>query len=278
MKKVAFLLLCLALTVSATDRVLESGSSAAAFTKGSYTVVSSFDPDMPGSAYGMALKDDVANTLWIACWGDYYTYEYDMLSGFATGNAWEITNSIDADDMCFCEYGSGNQYFIGDWTFSNIGVFDNDGVWVKAIAGPASFSNVYPIGAGHDMLYTERADEIAWGSYTGTEASVTWTVLVSPLGPCYGMAVYGDYLFACCGILGEDNLFIFEINADGSLNLTPVWSTEFTEWTEGANGAIDYDGTYLYVYPQNNMVYTLDIDWTTGALENSTWGKIKAEF
>ncbi len=275
MKKVAFLLLCLALTVSAADRFIESGSSTPAFVKGTYTIVTSFDPDMPGSAYGMALKDDVANSMWIACWGDGFTYEFDISTGFATGNSWEITNSIDADDLGFCEYGSGNQYFIGDYTFSNIGVFDDSGVWVKALAGPASFANVFPIAAGHDMIYSERGDEIAWGSYTGTESSVTWTVEVSPIASGYGMAVYGDYLFACSGVLGEENLLIFDINADGSLNLTPVWSTEFTEATP--NGAIDYDGTYLYLYPQNDFVYTLDIDWT-GALENSTWGQIKAEF
>ena len=90
------------------------------------------------------------------------------------------------------------------------------------------------------------------------------------------MAVYGDFLFLCNGEIGTDNLFIFEINSDGSVNLTPVWSAEFTEIGDGANGAIDYDGTYLYVYPQNDLVYKLDIDWVS--LEHTTWGQIKAEF
>lgn len=280
MKKVVFLLLCLALTLSAADRVVESGSGsgATAFEKGTYTVVSSFDPDMASSAYGMAIQDNVADRLWIASWGDSYTYEYDMSTGFATGNSWEITNDIDGDDMGWCDYSAGAQFLIGDYTFSNIGVFDASGVWMKALAGPASFANVFPVAVGHDMIYSDRSGEMAWGSYTGTESSITWTVVTSPVPSSYGMAVWGDYLFLCNGEIGTDNVFIFEINSDGSVNLAPVWSTEFTEIGDGANGAIDYDGTYLYVYPQNDFVYTLDINWTPSALENSTWGQIKAEF
>ena len=279
MKKVVFLLLCVALTLSAADRVagLGSGSGATAFQKGTYTIVSSFDPDLPSSAYGMAIQDNATDRLWIASWGDVTTYEFDMSTGFATGNTWEITNSIDGDDMAWCEYTAGAQFVIGDYTFSNIGVWDASGSWLKALAGPASFSNVFPVAIGHDMFYTDRSGEMAWGSYTGTESAITWTVVTSPVPSSYGMAVWGDYLFLCNGEIGTDNLFIFDINSDGSVNLTPIWSAEFTEVVDGANGAIDYDGTYLYVYPQNDFVYTLDIDWT-GALENSTWGQIKAEF
>ncbi len=279
MKKVVFLLLCVALTLSAADRVVESGSIASPSQKGTYTVVSSFDPDMAASAYGMAIQDNVTDRMWIASWGDGYTYEYDMSVGFPTGNVWEITNAIDGDDMCWSDYSGGAQFFIGDYTFSNIGVWDASGSWVRALAGPASFSNVFPVSAGNDMFYTDRAGEMAWGSYTGTESAITWTVVTSPVPSSYGMAVWGDNLFLCNGELGVDNVFIFDLNPDGSVNLAPVWSCEFTEGTEGApNGAIDYDGMYLYVYPQNDYVYKLDIDWMPGALENSTWGQIKAEF
>ncbi|MEN8209743.1 MAG: hypothetical protein ABFR50_10895, partial [Candidatus Fermentibacteria bacterium] len=172
MKKVVFLLLCLALTLSAADRVVESGSGSAMTGKGTYTVVSSFDPDMAASAYGMAIQDNVADRMWISSWGDLNTYEYDMSTGFATGNSWEITNSIDADDMAWCEYAGGAQFAIGDYTFSNIGVFDASGVYVKSLAGPSSFSNVFPVALGHDMIYVDRSGEMAWGSYTGTEASI----------------------------------------------------------------------------------------------------------
>lgn len=279
MKTAVLLLLCLALAASATTRIIEgSGSNEPASTRGTYTVLDMWDPSTPGSTYGLALKDDVANSLWLCCWGDAHVYEYDMSTSSATGNNFEITNGIDADDMCFCEYTSGNQFFIGDWVFSNIGVFDDSGVWVKALDGPASFSNVYPIAAGHDMLYADRHGEIAWGSYTGIETSVTWTVVASPITACYGMAAWGDYVFACCGNESEDNIFIFHINADGSLDLTPVWSCEFAEVAGGANGGIDFDGTDLWVYPQNDMVYKLDIDWDPSSLENATWGHIKADF
>jgi len=276
MKKVAFLLLCVALTLSAADRVVESGSVTSPSMKGTYTVVSSFDPDMAASAYGMAIQDNVTDRLWIASWGDVTTYEYDMSTGFPTGNTWEITNAIDGDDMAWCDYSGGAQFFIGDYTFSNIGVWDASGSWLKALAGPATFTNVFPVSAGNDMFYTDRSGEMAWGSYTGTESAITWTTVVSPVPSSYGMAVFGDYLFLCNGEIGTDNLFIFELNPDGSVNLTPVWSAEFTECVDGANGALDYDGTYLYVYPQNDLVYKLDIDWVS--LENTTWGQIKAEF
>jgi hypothetical protein len=278
MKIVAILLICLTVTVFAASRTMEgsgSGHSTPALSKGTYTVEIFWDPNMLDSAYGIALQDDVTNSLWISSWGTQFTYEYDTSIGFPTGNEWEITNAIDCDDMAYCEYGSGNQFFLGDFTFSNIGVFDASGVWVKNIAGPATFANIFPIAAGHGMLYVERGDEICWGPYTGTESSVTWTTAVSPLGSGYGMAVWGDYLFACCDETGADNIFIFAINPDGSLNLTPEWSCEFTE--ASPNGSLDYDGTNLWVYPQNDYVYKLTIDWSS-SLENSTWGEIKTTF
>lgn len=284
MKKLVFLLLCLALTLSAGDRVVESGSSTSATEKGSYTLVSFFNPMVPAEAFGMAIQDNVADRLWISSWGEIFTYEYAISTGIATGNSWPITNDIDANDMAWCDYAGGAQFLIGDYSFSNIGVFDASGAWVRALGGPASFSSVIAVGAGHNMIYTERGDEIAWGSYTGTESSVTWNIEVSPLGSCYGMAVWGDYLFASTGDYGVDNIFIFEINSDGSLNLTPVWSCQFIDGPGIVDGGIDYDGTYLYAFPEyihpenGDFMYILDINWSPSALENSTWGQIKAEF
>ncbi|MCD4701256.1 MAG: hypothetical protein K8S24_05290 [Candidatus Aegiribacteria sp.] len=203
--------------------------------------------------------------------------EYDVSIGIATGNTWAITDGVDADDQAFCEYTSGNQFFFGDYVTNSIGVFDDVGAFVKFIPGPAAWPvKIMGMGAGHDMLYCSgnSGTEIAWGSYTGTEASVTWTT--AAWASVYGMAVYGDNLFMCCSLTGEDNIFIFYINADGSVNMTPVWSCEFIEDT--TNGGIDWDGQYLWVYSQNEDLYKLDIDWSPGALDETTWGEIKTSF
>lgn len=277
MKKVAILLLCLALTAFAATRTSGgSGYNDPAFIRGSYTVLDSWDPALPSSAFGIAIKDDVANSLWISSWGDCFTYEFNISTGNPTGDAWPITGAIDADDMGYCEYGTGNQFLIGDFTFSNIGVFDDAGTFVKGIDGPPAWANVFGIAGGHDMLYASRHPEIGWGSYTGTETEVIWTT--AAFESVYGLATDGNYVFAACGITGADNIFIFSINADGSLDMTPVWSCEFTECEDGLNGSLDWDGTYLYAFPQNDYVYKLDIDWVPGSLDNSTWGEIKADF
>lgn len=276
MKKVVFLLLCLAFAVSATERTSDGFSyGESALVKGSYTLLESYDVEL--IAFGLAIKDDVANSIWIADYSAYSCFEFDMSSGYATGNSWEITDGIDPDDMAYCEYTSGNQFFIGDYIVSKIGVFDDAGFFVKDIEAPGSWDNVFPVAAGHDMLYCGKGSEIAWGSYTGTESAVTWTIETVPYG-LYGFAVYGDYLFVCSNIEDADNIFIYYINADGSVNMTPVWSCYFTENLGSTNGGIDWDGTYLWVYPQQDFLYKLDIDWTPSALENSTWGQIKTEF
>ncbi|MCK4504455.1 MAG: hypothetical protein KAW14_02460 [Candidatus Aegiribacteria sp.] len=280
MKKVALLLLCLAFAVSATERINYGSGSAgeSSLIKGSYVLLESYSVEV-AAGFGMAIKDDVANSIWISDWSDCFNYEFDMTNGNPTGDGWDITDGIDADDMGYCEYGSGNQFFFGDYTFSNIGVFSDAGAYVKSIDGPGGWANVFGMGAGHDMLYCARSSEIAWGSYTGTETEVTWTVEAVPAG-IYGLAVYGDNLFLCNSVdtPGEDNIFIYDINADGSVNLTPVWSCEFTENSNSTNGGIDWDGTYLWIYPQQDMLYKLDIDWVPGSLENTTWGQIKADF
>jgi hypothetical protein len=92
----------------------------------------------------------------------------------------------------------------------------------------------------------------------------------------YGLAVWGNYLFVAMGIDSDVNIAIHELAGDGTPSSTPVWSTTFFEGP--VNGGIDYDGEYLYIYPQNDYIYVLDIDFTGGALEQSTWGEIKAGF
>ncbi|MCD4846793.1 MAG: hypothetical protein K8R76_01220 [Candidatus Aegiribacteria sp.] len=276
MKKVAFLLLCLAFAVSANVRTNDGPSSSeSALVKGTYTLLESYQVDLVG--FGVAVKDDVANSIWIDDYGVAFTYEFDMTNGDPTGDGWEITNGIDCDDMAYCEYTGGNQFLIGDWIESKVGVFSADGIYVKDIEGPGAWDNVFGMGAGHDMLYCSKSGEIAWGSYTGSETEVTWTIEAMPYS-IYGLAVHGDYLFVCSNIEDADNIFIYYINADGSVNLTPLWSCYFTENGGSTNGGLDWDGTYLWVYPQQDMLYKLDIDWVPGSLENSTWGEIKADF
>lgn len=277
MKKATALMLCIALTAFAATRTVGSGSNAPGSVRGSYTVVETIEIGL-SDALGMALQDDVANSVWIANYGLLDNIEYDLSIGIPTGNVFNITNSLDPDDEAYCEYASGNQFFFGDYVSNTIGVFSNAGVYVKSIDGPASWPiKIMGMGAGHDMLYCSgnSGTEIAWGGpYTGTESSVTWTT--APFAIVYGMAVYGDNLFVCCKTSGEDNIFIFYINPDGSVNMTPEWSCEFTE--DEPSGGIDWDGTYLWVYPQNADLYKLDIDWTSGALNETTWGGIKADF
>jgi hypothetical protein len=125
------------------------------------------------------------------------------------------------------------------------------------------------------MLYVSDFDgsEIAYGSYTGTEATVTWTNVDLGIA-VYGMAAHGDYLFVCINKSGEDNIFVYDINSDGSVGTTPTWSCEFTE--ELPSGGIDYDGTNLWVYPQNKNLFKLTIDLAGSNIEETTWGQIKS--
>lgn len=277
MKTAVIILICLALSVLAFERTHGSGGhNPAALVRGDYTIVDSYEVGLETS-YGLAIQDDVTDILWLCNWGELLNYEVDMGNGQLTGNTWAIVDDVDPDDEAYCEYGSGNQFFIGDWASNNIGVFDDSGNFEGLIEGPAGWSGVYGVGAGHDMLYvSDKAHvEIAWGSYTGTESSVSWTT--AAFETVYGMAVYGDYIFMSCGIAGADNIFIFSINADGSLDMTPVWSTIFYHEPE-PDGGLDWDGEYLWLYPQNTSLFKLDIDWVPVSLEQSTWGQIKADF
>ncbi len=207
-----------------------------------------------------------------------------MSTGSATGYTWPIYAGVDADDMGYCVYSSSpNEFFFGDWVSNNIQVYDvsttgADPYFVRDLVGPSAWTHICGVDAGHDNLYVSCffMDEIAWGAYTGTESTVTWTT--AAFNTVSGVSVWDNYLFVCAQITGVDNIFIFELYADGSVNMTPIWSCNFVEDASGPNGGLDYDGEYLWVYPQNANLFKLDIDWIPTALQRDTWGAIKSTF
>lgn len=242
-------------------------------SRGTYTIVSQIAGGLSAS-YGLAIKDNVANSIWILNWSDLKNYEFEMDTGDPTGNSWDITGGVDPDDQAYALYGDG-QWFMTDYASSFFAVFDEDGTFNRNIDGPAGYTNLFGIGAGYGNIYLGSPNEsvLAWGAYTGSETSITWDGEI-PYESVYGCAVWGNYLFIACGIENDVNIIIHELEPDGTPIATPVWSTIFFE--APVNGGIDYDGTYLYIYPQNDYIYVLDIDFTPGALEQSTWGAIKA--
>ncbi|MCK5130747.1 MAG: hypothetical protein KAR40_01175 [Candidatus Sabulitectum sp.] len=268
-------LLIVAVTASAGVRTGGTGMTNPWSTDGTYTVTSVMAGGLKDT-YGMAIKDNVANSIWLLNYVDMLNYEYDMVGGSATGTSWAITGGVDPDDQAYCEYTSGNQWFMTNYDPSFFSVFAEDGSFVHSIDGPAAWGKVFGVGAGHDMMYLGGNGELAWGTYTGTETTITWTTMVYEA--VYGLAVYGDFLFVACGIEFADNVFIHEIAADGTPGATPVWSCSFVETADGtANGGIDYDGEYLWLYPQNDFLYKVEIDWSM-ALESDTWAAIKSSF
>ncbi len=280
--KVALALMMLVVAISFADRVGTPGHNESASFRGSYTVAGTYSPGL-SSSYGLAIRNDVANSIWIANYSTLLNYEFDMVSGSATGTSWAISSGVDPDDQGYCEYTSTpGQFFFGHWGPSMIAVYDASDTqptaWHKLnLAGPGAWNCVCGVDAGHGNLYASDffTDQIAWGPYTGVETSVTWST--ASFATVSGLAVYGDYLFACTQTPGVDNIFLFELNADGSPNMTPVWSCNFTEDEDGPNGGLDFDGEYLWVYPQNGSLYKLDIDYDLG-LRSDTWGAIKASF
>ena len=277
MRILAVLLACL--TVSAFATVRTGGdhhSPNPVHNRGSYTVVGTPVGGLTYS-YGLAIQDNVPGSIWILNWNDLKDYEFDMSSG-APGGSWDITEGVDPDDQAYCEYATGNQWFLTDYAASMFAVFAENGAHVANINGPAGYTNLFGIGAGSGHVYvgSPNEDALAWGPYTGTETSISgWDEIAYT--SVYGLAVWEDYLFVACGVGGEDNIFIHQITADGSPNPTPVWSTSFIEEAE-MNGGIDFDGEYLYVYPQNTFLYVLDLDWDPQSLTPSTWANIKASF
>lgn len=283
MKTACILVLCAFLTVLAAERVGTPGYNESASHRGTYTVVNSYAVGL-SSSYGLAIMTEIPNSIWISQYSPLQNNEFDMTTGSPTGNTWPIDGGVDADDMGYCEYaGSANQFFFGDWASNGIQVYDvsttgADPYYTKDIVGPASWTHICGVDAGYDNLYVADffTDEIGWGSYTGTESTVTWNT--ASFATVSGLAVWENYLFACTQVPGSDNIFIFELNPDGSPNMTPVWSCQFTDDPDGPNGGLDYDGTYLWVYPQNSNLFQLDIDWVPTALERDTWGSIKSVF
>lgn len=269
-------LLVLSVAAMASDRTGGSGGGNPWSSRGSYDVVNVMAGGLTG-AYGMSIKDSTPNSIWIHSWDEMINMEFDMVTGSATGITWDITGGVDPDDQAFCEYASGNQFFMTDYSASWFSVFDEDGGYLYDVDGPAGYTNLFGIGAGDGYVYVSSPNEdvIAWGSYTGASGSITWSEL--PYSSVYGLAVHDGYLFVGCGLEGEDNIFIHALNPDGSPVATPEWSCVFAESAQ-ANGGIDFDGEYLWVYPQNDFLYQLDIDWSPQALEGDTWGGIKATF
>ena len=244
-------------------------------SNGTYTIVTQIAGGLSAS-YGMAIKDNTPNSIWILNWSDMMNYEFEMDTGDPTGNSWAITGGVDPDDQAYAQYGADYQWFMTDYGTPFFAVYEEDGTWMKNIDGPGSYTNLFGIGAGYGGMYIGSPNEskLAWGSYSGSETSITWSEL--DYESIYGCAVWGNYLFLARGLDADVNIIIHELNPDGSPVATPVWSTIFFE--APVNGGIDYDGEYLYIYPQNDYIYVLDIDFTPAALEQSTWGEIKTSF
>ncbi len=267
-------LLIIAVSVSAGVKTGGSGMPNPWSCKGTYEVIDVLAGDLT-STYGMAIKDNVANSIWILDYTEMVNMEFDMVGGSATGNTWDISGGVDPDDQAYCEYSSGYQWFMTNYDPSFFAVFAEDGSFIRNIDGPAAWGKVFGVGAGHGMMYLGGNGELAWGVYTGTETTISWSLM--DYESVYGLAVWGDYLFVACGIDTGDNLFIHDIAADGTPSAAPVWSCQFVENTE-ANGGIDYDGTYLWLYPQQDYLYKLSIDWEPGALDSDTWAGVKTSF
>jgi hypothetical protein len=277
MRTLLVVLLTVAVAASASVRTGGSQTPNPWSCNGTYTVEETLVGGLTTS-YGLAIKDNVANSIWILNWGDMINYEFDMVSGSSLGQ-WDITGGVDPDDQAYAEFTSGNQFFMTDYAAPFFAVFEEDGTFIHNIDGPATYTNLFGIGVGNDMVYlgSPNEDVLAWGGpYTGTETSIaTWDEMAYE--SVYGLAVWGDYLFVACGLEGVDNMFIHSLDAAGVPSASPVWSAMFVE-AASVNGGIDYDGQYLWVYPQNDFLYKLSIDWTPGALDQGTWGSIKATF
>lgn len=275
MKYAIFAILVLTVALSASDRIGGAGHANPWDQRGDYTIVAQIAGGL-SSSYGLAIQDNVANSIWILNWGDMLDVEFEKDTGDPTGTTWAITGGVDPDDQAYCGYGSEYQWFMTDYASPFFSVFEEDGTYMHNIDGPSSYTNLFGIGAGYDHMYIGSPNEskLAWGSYTGTETSITWSEM--DYESVYGLAVWGNYLFVAMGIDSDVNIAIHELAGDGTPSTTPVWSTTFFEGP--VNGGIDYDGEYLYIYPQNDYIYVLDIDFTGGALEQSTWGEIKAGF
>lgn len=276
MKLLVFAILTLAVAASAAVRVGGTGAPNLWSSRGSYEVEATLAGGLTAS-YGLAIKTNVPNSIWILNWNEMMNYEFDMIVG-NPGDSWPITGGVDPDDQAYAEYAVGNQWLLTDYVSSMFAVFEEDGTHIANIPGPAGASKLFGIGAGNGYVYVGAASEsfLAWGPYTGTETTVTWEGQI-PYSSVYGLAVWGNYLFVACGIIGDDNIFIHELNPDGSPNPDPVWSTVFFD-EDQANGGIDYDGEYLWLYPQNTFLYKLSIDFDPQSLQAGSWGSVKASF
>lgn len=281
MRTAITILLCLAMAIGAYDRTGFSGANPPAANRGTYTVVESYAVGL-SSAYGLAIQEDATNSIWISQYSPLVNNEFEMSTGMPSGYTWDIDDGVDPDDMGYADYPAApSQFLFGDWAMSRISVYDVSTTGAapyhtKYLEGPGGWDTVCGVDAGYGCIYASDffVGEIAWGSYeAGLDTTVTWTT--APFEAVSGMAVWSQYLFVCCQVTGADNIFIFQLEPDGCVNMTPIWSCEFTE-TASSMGGIDFDGEYLWLYPQNDNLYKLDIDWEPTALQQTTWGDIKA--
>ncbi|MCK5036952.1 MAG: hypothetical protein KAS73_13745 [Candidatus Sabulitectum sp.] len=90
---------------------------------------------------------------------------------------------------------------------------------------------------------------IARAAYTGVESSVSWTE--TAVYPVVGIAVYGDYLFACNAQQTPDNTLIYSIDPDGS---------------------IDYDGEFVWIHPEGGDLFKCEYRLGSLFIEQSHMG------
>lgn len=270
---------CLLISQLSTARTSpDTGYNQPAEVRGSYTVERVIEPGLLHS-YGFAIQDDNPGSMWISTYNPMLSNEYDMERGNPTGAAWSITGGVDPDDIAYCEYpGIPNQFFLGCYLQGRVAVFEvpssGDPYFSRFISAPSGWSKVYGVAAGMGQLFASNGSTLmAWGPYTGTESSVTWTT--HPISSSRGMAVWENYLFVVCSSTG-DNLFIYELDPGGVPDTTPIWSCAFTE--SGTPGGVDYDGEYLWIYQQNEQLCQLSINWIPTSLERYTWASIKSCF
>ncbi len=250
-----------------------------AFSKGTYTVVASNLGLTYAGYYGLALKRNETDSIWVSSWGDTTVYEHLKSDLSATGTTWTFDPAqCDMDDLGWI---SGfNQWLGGGYTGTPwFCFFEQDGTYIWDVNPPSGWDRVMGVAGSdkYDMIYCSMGDELGYGAYDGDPGNFAgWTTTTTT--SCYGLASWNDYLIVFCGLIGEDNIFFYPLDSSGVPDTSsPYWSCEFDEEDTTSGGSIDFDGTYLYVMPQNGGLYKLDPDITVG-IESASLGEIKASF
>lgn len=293
MRNVAYTALAILLVASfapAMDK--EAGSTSVSphyGTKGGYIVEDIFTDVslIGGSYYGLAIKDDTTNSIWVSSWGLEEVFEFTMDTGSMTGNSWTFSASdCDMDDMAYVPYSGGGQWLGGNYGPSWVSAWNEGGTFLDSFDGDAGWERVYGVAVSddYDMVYASDAlstiSEMGYGSYDGNPSNpVSWTTF--SFDGVFGLAVYEDLLFAFCAYtIGFENIFIFQLDGSGVPDPTPIWSCAFMETGADSGGGIDYDGTNLYVMPQNEYLYKCSINYPDPFpnVQPTSIGVIKAMF